>query len=234
MERNVIHKSNGRLPNSHHTITTALAFACALLICGIGCKVNKPWIMNPFSSTEKVTKLPPVPASLAGTQAGRAELPNSPGADETNGSNDRANESLSKPGWLASISTAKGSISNDGNSQKIQVSGVRQGLGPVMIAVFDSASEFPDRSKASKTIVVEATKPTVAGDLPVGELTEAAVAVFQDLNGDGILNRGSFGIPQEPYGFSNNAAGQMGPPSYEAARVSNLGKSGTAINIALN
>ena len=42
-----------------------------------------------------------------------------------------------------------------------------------------------------------------------------ALALFQDLNGNGTLDTGAFGIPQEPTGFSNDAQDVMGPPSFE-------------------
>jgi len=46
-----------------------------------------------------------------------------------------------------------------------------------------------------------------------------AVAIFQDLNGNGKLDRNMAGLPLEPYGFSNNAMGVMGPPDFAAAAV---------------
>ncbi len=44
-----------------------------------------------------------------------------------------------------------------------------------------------------------------------------AIRAFHDLNGDGKLNTNPFGIPVEPYAFSNNARGTMGPPPWKAA-----------------
>ena len=46
-----------------------------------------------------------------------------------------------------------------------------------------------------------------------------AVAVHHDEDGDGEMDTGLFGIPSEPHGFSNNARGRFGPPSWRAARV---------------
>ena len=52
-------------------------------------------------------------------------------------------------------------------------------------------------------------------DLPPGEY--AAVA-FQDVNGNGILDKNFLGIPKEPYGFSNGARGSAsGPPGSSSA-----------------
>ena len=45
-----------------------------------------------------------------------------------------------------------------------------------------------------------------------------AIAVFQDLNGNGRIDRPFF-IPTEPFGFSNDV-GRSGPPRFEAAKVS--------------
>ena len=41
---------------------------------------------------------------------------------------------------------------------------------------------------------------------------------FRDVNGNQQLDLGPFGIPKEPYAFSNNAKAQLGPPKPEATR----------------
>ena len=46
-----------------------------------------------------------------------------------------------------------------------------------------------------------------------------AVLAFQDLNGNGVLDRNLLGIPTEPFGFSNDARGRFGPPGFDAAAV---------------
>jgi uncharacterized protein (DUF2141 family) len=45
-----------------------------------------------------------------------------------------------------------------------------------------------------------------------------AIAVFHDTNGNGKLDRNFIGLPQEPYGFSNDV-GRRGFPSFEGALV---------------
>ena len=42
-----------------------------------------------------------------------------------------------------------------------------------------------------------------------------AARAYQDLNDDGEMNANMFGMPVEPYGFSNDARGQFGPPSFD-------------------
>lgn len=44
-----------------------------------------------------------------------------------------------------------------------------------------------------------------------------AVKVFHDVNDNGLLDTNWMGIPREPYGFSNDAMGTFGPPSFQQA-----------------
>ena len=46
-----------------------------------------------------------------------------------------------------------------------------------------------------------------------------AVAVYQDMDGNGTMERSRLGIPLEPYAFSNDA-GRVRKPTFEAAEVS--------------
>ena len=49
----------------------------------------------------------------------------------------------------------------------------------------------------------------VVKDLPPGRY---AIAVFQDLNGNGKLDASFFGVPKEPYGFSRDVERGIGIP----------------------
>jgi len=44
-----------------------------------------------------------------------------------------------------------------------------------------------------------------------------ALAVFHDRNGNKELDKNVLGVPVEPYGFSNDARGTLGPPSIDKA-----------------
>ncbi|MEM7476903.1 MAG: DUF2141 domain-containing protein [Planctomycetota bacterium] len=124
----------------------------------------------------------------------------------------------------ASASNPSTSNSVKPDVPSLHITGVQSGGGPVRIAIFAANDSFPDHATASFKEAVEATEPSV--DFVVANKPEGsyAIAVYQDLNGDGQLNRGSFGIPLEPYGFSNNAKGTMGPPRYQAAAVAGEAK----------
>jgi len=46
-----------------------------------------------------------------------------------------------------------------------------------------------------------------------------AVMVYHDENGNGKLDKAANGMPLEGYGFSRDARGHWGPPSFEDARI---------------
>lgn len=102
---------------------------------------------------------------------------------------------------------------------------------PVYLALYDDAASFKLRDGFRLAVVKRwETQPSVAfTDLPAGRY---AVAVFQDLNGNGELDTNLLGIPTEPYGFSRNAMGNMGPPSFAAAAIALDGQN-QAITIEL-
>jgi uncharacterized protein (DUF2141 family) len=88
--------------------------------------------------------------------------------------------------------------------------------GAVMIVLYDSAEAW----KSGKP--VRATLASAADAIPSAKLTGLppgtyAARAFQDVDGDGKLGMNPFGLPTEPYGFSNGAVPNMGPPSFEAA-----------------
>lgn len=59
-----------------------------------------------------------------------------------------------------------------------------------------------------------------------------AVKVFHDINADNTLNTSWIGWPQEPYGFSNDAPVNMGPPSFRLAAIT-MGDKDITTRIAL-
>jgi uncharacterized protein (DUF2141 family) len=115
---------------------------------------------------------------------------------------------------------------------RLRIAGVDPDQGPVRVAVFTAAEAFPNYQQASNKAVLPSASTTLHGEIDGVKAEAVAIAVYQDLNNDGQLNRSSYGIPTEPYGFSNNARGKMGPPSFDAAQVQ-IGSNSTVIPISL-
>jgi uncharacterized protein (DUF2141 family) len=107
----------------------------------------------------------------------------------------------------------------EANSIKVIVIGLRSNDGEVDCALFKSADGFPgDSSKAFKTVKskIENQQATcVFVGVPPGDY---AVSEFHDENGNGKLDTNFIGMPKEGVGASNDAAGHMGPPKFDAAR----------------
>src|ERR1043165_172855 len=84
----------------------------------------------------------------------------------------------------------------------LKVTGIRSVKGQVKIALFNSSDTWLGEHPAySSTIKVD--------DVPYGDY---GIAVFHDENSNGKMDKNFLGIPQEPYGFSNNVRVTFGPP----------------------
>ncbi len=110
---------------------------------------------------------------------------------------------------------------------QVTVEGVDSETGKIMAALFDKAAGFPGGQSFAATMTP--AKPGTVSfrfkDVPAGRY---AVSAFHDLNGNQRLDRNMVGMPSEPYGFSRNARGKMGPPSFDDAAV-NVGAEAVAI-----
>ena len=93
----------------------------------------------------------------------------------------------------------------------------REAGGRIAIAVYRDADSFRRNENPVVSRMVARTGPVTTvtlSDLPPGRY---AVAAFHDTDGNGELTLWPFGLPKEAYGFSRNARGRFGPPSFAAA-----------------
>lgn len=99
----------------------------------------------------------------------------------------------------------------------LKVTGLRSQKGQVKIAVFNSPEKWlGEHPIYSSTIKVDGQSVTwKINDVPYGDY---GVAVFHDENGNGKMDKNLLGIPQEPYGFSNNVRLTLGPPNWAEAK----------------
>ena len=112
----------------------------------------------------------------------------------------------------------------------IHVDDLKAAGGSVMVAVFNSADTF------LKTPLLATGAPAalsgnaiVIKDLPPGDY---AFALYHDANANGKMDKNMLGMPTEDYAFSNNAVGQMGPPSYDSARFA-IPAAGATVRVSL-
>jgi uncharacterized protein (DUF2141 family) len=96
---------------------------------------------------------------------------------------------------------------------------IRNSLGTVDCALFDSPKGFPADTLHSAFRLVAMKVPNREAhcdfdDIPPGTY---AVVVLHDENMNGRIDYNWLGVPREGYGFSNDARGKMGAPSFEQA-----------------
>ncbi len=115
---------------------------------------------------------------------------------------------------------------------EVTVQGLQQAQGQLMLAVYDQPALWLRGKPLTATrIAVSVTGAVthVFEDLP--DDAEVAVSVFHDANGNGRLDSNAMGMPLEPYGFSNDAVGQFGPPKFDAARLKLSGTVKTSLTL---
>jgi uncharacterized protein (DUF2141 family) len=90
----------------------------------------------------------------------------------------------------------------------LRISGVTVGGGSVYAAVFSSDENY-NNDRRFVEFILDAAGTTLSQELalPAGEYV---VSVYQDTNNNGSLDTGVFGIPREPFGFTNYSSGIPG------------------------
>ena len=117
----------------------------------------------------------------------------------------------------------------------ITIADIRESEGRLMIQVANSEKgfEFSEDSAAPPPVAIsqlaEAGEMTFEVTLPPGIY---GARVLHDLNGNGEMDSNFVGIPKEPWAFSNNATGRLGPAKWQDAKFEISGD--TAVEIRLN
>jgi len=106
---------------------------------------------------------------------------------------------------------------------KIEIENIEQ-KGTVYLAIYDNSTSFDQDNKNKnvnknrwvKSIVEVVNKNSFTKNV---ELKKGvyAISLFVDSNNNKIIDKNLLGIPTEQYGFSNNATGFLGSPSYNDA-----------------
>ncbi len=101
--------------------------------------------------------------------------------------------------------------------------------GSLSIVLFDSEGDF--LNDGNQLIKKVNKKGEISVTFKNVEEGTYAISVIHDQNESGDLDTGLFGIPTEPYGFSNDAKGSFGPPSYADSKFEFEGDKTIEINL---
>ena len=128
----------------------------------------------------------------------------------------------------ASLTTAPIAFASD---LTVNVEGIAQAQGSIMLGLFDEATYNGDGAVNGANLKVDGDSVSVTFEgLEPGEY---AVRLYHDLNDDGEMNTNPFGMPTEPFAFSNDAKGRFGPAKWDAAKFT-LSADGTTHTITMN
>ena len=96
--------------------------------------------------------------------------------------------------------------------------------GEIHLAIYDDKNVF-ENDNGEKGGVAKGIIQGVIEEVKIGssiykfELLNGtyAIGIFVDANYNNKMDRNLLGVPKEQFGFSNNAKGNFGPPSFEDA-----------------
>jgi uncharacterized protein (DUF2141 family) len=114
----------------------------------------------------------------------------------------------------------------------IVVENLKSAEAPVEMSLYGPQSKFPDKDGQLKKYRFKPQNGKVVAtitDLAYGDL---AVALYQDIDSDGEINKNGVGIPTEPYAFSNNFRPKIKAPAFKDCKFAYNEKENT-VHIAL-
>ena len=118
------------------------------------------------------------------------------------------------------------------NNLEVKIDNIKNDNGDILIGLYSDGQNFP--RKTSDGRIVKASKDGVVVEFSDLKPGLYAISVLHDENSNKDMDQSRIGIPKEGFGFSNNAKGSLGPPSFEKAKFQLLpGKKNTLISIDL-
>lgn len=126
-------------------------------------------------------------------------------------------------GFVLTLFFAAGAVTSPIHAQSdassgtvsVRVVGLESNQGSVRAALNTRQNYDDDGNVRAAVLPIEdGTARWTIDDVPPGTY---AVRLYHDENDNGELDTNMFGVPQEPFGFSNDARGRMGPPDFEEA-----------------
>lgn len=101
------------------------------------------------------------------------------------------------------------------NELTLTISNIKHIEGSIEIGLFDNGERFMEEGQAYKSLSVEvksSSETIVIKNLPKGNY---AISLYHDKNANGKCDRNFFGIPKEPYAFSNNFKPRFTAPTFK-------------------
>lgn len=121
------------------------------------------------------------------------------------------------PPPAARIDPATGGLVANVTTLEINFANIAPAEGQIMLVLFDSKESYDSGAVPVRAVTVQVTGTTATATIANVLHGRYGFKIVHDVNGDGAMNTNPFGMPIEPFAFSNNAVGNMGPATWEAA-----------------
>lgn len=99
----------------------------------------------------------------------------------------------------------------------LTIANITDNGGRIMIAVLASEAAFDGDEAPAAQFIMPARTPDIRLTTDALAPGRYAIRVMHDRNANGELDSNLVGMPTEPWGFSNDARGSFGPPSWQDA-----------------
>ena len=115
----------------------------------------------------------------------------------------------------------------------ISIKNIQSDEGNIALQVFSNAEQY--KGAAQPIIALRLTAEALKGSFTIVDLPPGfyGARVMHDLNDNGELDANFVGLPKEPYGFSNNATPNFGPPKWDDIRFQLDGNNQQVIDLDL-
>lgn len=99
----------------------------------------------------------------------------------------------------------------------LTVDNIKKPKGVIRAGLYSGEADYVSGQRHSgvQTEVSEVQVVMVFENIPVGEY---GLKIIHDIDADGKMDTGLFGLPTEPFAFSNSARGFMGPATWKQAK----------------
>ncbi|MCI4645079.1 MAG: DUF2141 domain-containing protein [Hyphomonadaceae bacterium] len=117
---------------------------------------------------------------------------------------------------LVSTCTSEADAESDTATLSVTLTGIETLTGTIRLGLYAGEEDYtsgPGIGGANVTVEDETMSVTLEGLAPGAY----GIKLYHDVNGNGEMDTNPFGMPTEPFAFSNNAPGRFGPAKWDAA-----------------
>lgn len=104
---------------------------------------------------------------------------------------------------------------SDTHTLTVTIENIKNIEGTLEVGLFNKSDRFLEEGQAYKTISIKVetnSETFVFENLPKGDY---AISLYHDVNENETCDRNFFGIPKEPYAFSNNFRPKFSAPTFK-------------------